>query len=99
MANIDILTALDIGTTKIMALIAEIDEEDSIPRLIGFGEVPSDGLRRGVVVDLEKTVKAISKAISAAEKKEERKIKTPIIIVIIIQIMYILSFISSDKSF
>lgn len=76
MANLDILTALDIGTTKIAAIIAEVDEEDSIPNLIGFGVVPSEGLRRGVVVDLEKTVRSISKAVSEAESMADVKVES-----------------------
>ena len=67
MAQTRILTGLDIGTTKIAAIIAEIGEADEPPRLIGLGMVPSEGLRRGVVVDLEKTVRAIAKAVSDAE--------------------------------
>ncbi len=61
------VTALDIGTTKIAAIIAEVDDDSDIPQLIGLGVVASEGLRRGVVVDLEKTVRSISKAISDAE--------------------------------
>jgi cell division protein FtsA len=61
------LVGLDIGTTKISTIIAELDSGEEIPRLVGLGMVPSDGLRRGVVVDLEKTVRSISKAVSDAE--------------------------------
>ena len=61
------LTGLDIGTTKTAAIIAEIDPGEDVPRLVGLGMVPSEGIRRGVVVDLEKTVRSISKAISDAE--------------------------------
>ena len=43
---IDYICALDIGTTKICALIAEIDEHHQI-KIIGMGNAPSDGLRRG----------------------------------------------------
>ena len=67
MSQTRILTGLDIGTTKTAAIIAEIDPGDEIPRLVGLGMVPSEGIRRGVVVDLEKTVRSISKAISDAE--------------------------------
>jgi cell division protein FtsA len=67
MSQTRILTALDIGTTKTAAIIAEIEPGYDIPRLVGMGMVPSEGIRRGVVVDLEKTVRAISKAISDAE--------------------------------
>jgi cell division protein FtsA len=62
-----IVTALDIGTTKIAAIVAEVEDDNDTPQIIGLGVVPSEGLRRGVVVDLEKTVRSISKAISDAE--------------------------------
>jgi len=67
MSQMRTLTGLDIGSTKIAAIIAEVEEGSEIPHLVGMGMVPSEGLRRGVVVDLEKTVRAISKAISDAE--------------------------------
>lgn len=78
MAQTRILTGLDIGTTKIAAIIAEIGEDDEPPRLIGLGMVPSEGLRRGVVVDLEKTVRAIAKAVSDAELMAGLKVDTVI---------------------
>jgi len=62
-----VITSLDIGTTKIAAIIAEFEPGADFPTLIGLGMVPSEGLRRGVVVDLEKTVRSISKAVSDAE--------------------------------
>lgn len=61
------LVGLDIGTTKISAIVAEIEEDSNIPNLIGLGTAASDGMRRGAVVDLEKTVRAISQAIANAE--------------------------------
>ncbi len=67
MSQTRIVTALDIGTTKIAAMIAEVDYDTESPQMIGLGVVPSEGLRRGVVVDLEKTVRSISKAVSDAE--------------------------------
>lgn len=67
MSQTRIVTALDIGTTKIAAIVAEVDDDSDTPQMIGLGVVPSEGLRRGVVVDLEKTVRSISKAISDAE--------------------------------
>jgi cell division protein FtsA len=67
MSQTRIITGLDIGTTKTAAIIAEIEPGEETPRLVGLGMVPSEGIRRGVVVDLEKTVRSISKAISDAE--------------------------------
>jgi cell division protein FtsA len=63
----ELLTGLDIGTTKIGVIIAEV-EDDSQPKVIGVGTSPSDGLRKGVVVNLEKTVRSIEKAIEQAEQ-------------------------------
>ncbi len=66
MAN-DYICALDIGTTKICALIAEIDENDVL-KIIGVGTAQSEGLRRGVVINLDKTIQAIIKAREEAEQ-------------------------------
>ncbi len=58
MAEENIVAALDIGTTKITAVVAEMDEHGGI-FIIGHGQSPADGLRRGVVVNMDKTVKSI----------------------------------------
>ena len=63
----ELITGLDIGTTKIGVIIAEV-EDDSQPKVIGVGTSPSDGLRKGVVVNLEKTVRSIENAIEQAEQ-------------------------------
>ena len=67
MASNEYITALDIGTTKIGVIIAEI-EEGTMPKIVGVGTVPSEGLRKGVVINLEKTVQSIESAIDKAEK-------------------------------
>jgi cell division protein FtsA len=69
-----IRAGLDIGTTKIAAVIARI-EEDGTPTIIGVGTSPCEGLKRGVVVDLEKTVSAITKAVGDAELMADVEIK------------------------
>lgn len=61
-----IVVGLDIGTTKVCAIVASIDEEEKI-NILGVGKAPSDGLNRGVVVNIEKTVNAIRKAVEQAE--------------------------------
>lgn len=61
-----LVAALDIGTTKIVALVGEVDVDGHI-YVIGHGEAPAEGLRRGVVVNMEKTVAAIRKAIDDAQ--------------------------------
>jgi len=61
-----IVAALDIGTTKIAALVGEMDEQGDI-YVIGHGQAPAEGLRRGVVVDMDKTVRSIRKAVEDAQ--------------------------------
>ncbi len=60
------IVGLDLGTTKICVVIAE-READGRLRISGIGQHPSDGLRRGVIVNAEKTVQAIGEAVRQAE--------------------------------
>jgi cell division protein FtsA len=62
----NIMVGLDIGTTKICAIVASIDEQERI-NILGVGKSQSDGLNRGVVVNIDKTVNAIKDAIAQAE--------------------------------
>jgi cell division protein FtsA len=74
MADGPIYAGLDIGTTKITAIVAEADG-DTI-RIIGVGSAPSDGLKRGVVVNLERTVRSIQHAVQEAERIAGRSVKS-----------------------
>jgi cell division protein FtsA len=65
MAKSDIVVGLDIGTTKIAAVVGEVTP-DGVD-IIGIGTSPSTGLRRGVVVNIEQTVQSIKKALEEAE--------------------------------
>ena len=66
---------LDIGTTKISAIIAEVDPQTSDVKIVGVGLSPSEGLRRGVVVNLEKTVASIARAVEEAERMAGVQVK------------------------
>jgi cell division protein FtsA len=66
-AHTKIYVGLDIGTTKISTIIAEVEKGGEV-KIVGIGVVPSEGLRRGVVVNLEKTVSSISAAVEEAER-------------------------------
>jgi cell division protein FtsA len=61
----EIIAGLDLGTTKVCAIVAEVTEDGL--DIIGVGSVPSRGLRRGVVVNIESTVQAIRAAVEQAE--------------------------------
>lgn len=62
----DLIVGLDIGTTKVVALVAEISLDGSL-NIIGRGSHPSRGLKRGVVVDIESTINSLQRAIEDAE--------------------------------
>jgi cell division protein FtsA len=61
----EIVVGLDIGTTKICAVVGEV-RPDAI-EIIGIGSHPSEGLRKGVVINIEKTVNSIKEAVEEAE--------------------------------
>lgn len=61
-----LITAIDVGTTKISVLIAQKLTDDSV-EILGIGKSPSEGLDRGVVVDVARTVQSIRQAIKEAE--------------------------------
>ncbi len=64
--NQNILVGLDVGTTKICAIIGELNE-DGVVDIVGVGTALSRGLRRGVVVNIDQTVAGIKKAVEDAE--------------------------------
>src|SRR3989338_915124 len=61
----ELIVGLDIGTTKICAIVGEI--ADNGINIVGVGTSPSHGLRKGVVINIESTVDSIRKAIEEAE--------------------------------
>ena len=60
------IVGLDIGTTKICCVIAEVDKFKE-PKILGVGVCPSQGLRKGVVINLDQTVQSIKKSVKEAE--------------------------------
>jgi len=69
-----LLVALDIGTSKIVTLVAEVTPESTL-NLIGMGSHPSRGLKKGVVVNIESTVNAIQRSLEEAELMADVKIR------------------------
>ncbi|MCK5901818.1 MAG: cell division protein FtsA [Cocleimonas sp.] len=62
----NMIVALDIGTSKVVALIGEVSHDSRLD-IVGIGQHPSSGMKKGVVVDIEKTISSIQHAIEAAE--------------------------------
>ncbi|MDF1763993.1 MAG: cell division protein FtsA [Oleibacter sp.] len=60
------LVGLDIGTSKVVAIVGEVDRDGNI-EIVGLGTSPSKGLKKGVVVNIESTVLSIRRAVEEAE--------------------------------
>lgn len=75
MARDDIHVGLEIGTSKVCAVVAECREDGEI-RLLGVGEAPSRGVRKGEIVDFENASKCVHEALSDAEEKSDVEIKS-----------------------
>ena len=72
--NKDLVVGLDIGTSKIVALVAEVKPDGRLD-VVGIGSQESRGLKKGVVVNIEETVTAISRAIQEVELMADCKIR------------------------
>lgn len=64
--NKDLLVGIDIGTSKVVTLVGEMSNDGKL-QVIGFGSHPSQGLKRGVVVNIESTVQSIQRSVEDAE--------------------------------
>ena len=62
----NLIVGLDIGTSKVVALVGETDDDGAI-EVVGLGSHPSRGLKNGVVVNIDSTVQSIQRAIEEAE--------------------------------
>ena len=77
MAKDNIVVGLDVGTTKVAACVGLAQE--GLIRVIGFSRVPNVGIRKGVIVDIEDTVSAISGALEEAERMAGTQISSAIV--------------------
>ncbi len=65
--NKQIISGIDIGTTKIAVVIAEWIKDEKTINILGVGEAPSHGLKKGIVVNMNQTVESLTSALSEAE--------------------------------
>ena len=75
MAKDDIHVGLEIGTSKVCAVVAECREDGEV-RLLGVGETPSRGVRKGEIIDFENASNCVRDALSDAEEKSDVEIKS-----------------------
>jgi cell division protein FtsA len=71
----NLICGIDIGTSKVVALVAEVADNDTL-HVIGVGVQPSRGLKKGVIVNIDTTVKAIQAAVEEAEHMADCEIST-----------------------
>ena len=70
---------LDLGTSRVAVVISESDDPGTPVTILGVGESPSDGLRKGVVVNLDKTIASIQAAAVAAERMAGQRIESVVV--------------------
>jgi len=71
----ELICGIDVGTTKVVALIGTIDDQNNL-RIIGAGRTPAQGLRRGVVINTADATAAIGRAIDQAEQSAGQTLQT-----------------------
>ncbi len=79
MQNQDVVVGLDIGTSKVIAIVASPDNENKMLKILGIGITESEGLNRGVVVNLDKVVNTIKRVVDQAEKQSGIKIEEVVV--------------------
>ncbi|GAB4397892.1 MAG: cell division protein FtsA [Anaerolineales bacterium] len=74
----DIVVGIDVGTTKICTLVARLEQDDAL-RVMGVGIEPSEGIRKGVIVDLTAASQAIARSVAKAEQSSGLKIESALV--------------------
>src|SRR3989304_2464434 len=74
----EILVGIDVGTTKVCTLVGRVEDNKSI-RILGVGIEPSDGIRKGVIVDLAAASQAIKRSVEKAERTSGLEVTTGLV--------------------
>lgn len=74
----EIIVGIDVGTTKVCTLVGRVEGEKSV-RIIGVGIEPSDGIRKGVIVDLATATQAITRSVEKAEQTSGLEITSALV--------------------
>lgn len=76
-----LITGIDIGTNKIAVVVAQLQEDDLQPRIMGFSSVDSRGVKRGQIVDINQVTESIEKAVEQAERMAGAKVNAAFVTV------------------
>ena len=74
----EIVVGIDVGTTKVCTLVGRMDDADKL-RILGVGIVPSKGINKGVIVDLDATSEAITRSVERAEQSSGIEIASALV--------------------
>ncbi len=74
----EIVVGIDVGTTKVCTLVGRVEDEKSI-RILGVGIEPSEGIRKGIIVDLPAASQAIKRSVEKAESTSGLEITTGLV--------------------
>ena len=75
MGNNDLMVGLEIGTSKICVVVGE-SRPDGTTKILGVGQAPSRGVRKGEIVDFETAMKCVHEAVVDAEQKSDVMIRS-----------------------
>ncbi len=70
-----ILCGIDVGSSKIACIIAKISEDEPQPRVLGFSSVPSKGVKKGQIVDIQQVTAVIEQAVEQCERMAGSKVQ------------------------
>src|SRR5512141_321915 len=74
----EIVVGIDVGTTKVCTLVGRVESEKSM-HILGVGIEPSEGIRKGIVVDLAAASQAIKRSVEKAERTSGLEITTALV--------------------
>ncbi|HUI87756.1 MAG TPA: cell division protein FtsA [Anaerolineales bacterium] len=74
----EIVVGIDVGTTKICTLVGRVEDDQTV-RILGVGIEPSDGIRKGVIVDLAAATQAITRSVERAEQTSGLEIESALV--------------------
>ena len=74
----EIIVGIDVGTTKVCTLVGRVEDDKSI-RILGVGIEPSDGIKKGVIVDLGAASQAITRSVKKAESTSGLEITSALV--------------------
>ena len=77
----DQIAIIDIGSDKIGTAVAAIDKETGSPRIIGFSAVPSKGIKKSQIIDINEASKSLDESITQAERMAGNRINRAIVVV------------------